>query len=222
MKVKIDLHLHSFLSRQNEDYIKWFGLFETFEKLHFHNIKIASFSDHNMLGVDFYQEAKKMAQSANILLLPAIEVNIVRLDGKIGNIIYVFDSELPISLLEEISSIAKTQIPKRGISLSTACSIFKKFDPIVIPHVGKSDHLKYDDLAKIEFDAIEISNIKNSNFVNVMKKGLETSIVSFSDTHKWDRYPEQSKLITIVEIDSLSFNDLKNAFQKNKNYSKEN
>ena len=88
MKVKVDLHLHSFVSRSNGDGIKWTSLFDAISKLVENNVQIAAFSDHNKLDVNFYIEAKNLAQTANILLLPAIEVNVVRLDGQIANIIY--------------------------------------------------------------------------------------------------------------------------------------
>ena len=91
MKVKVDLHLHSFVSRSNGDGIKWTSLFDAISKLVENNVQIAAFSDHNKLDVNFYIEAKNLAQTANILLLPAIEVNVVRSDGQIANIIYIFD-----------------------------------------------------------------------------------------------------------------------------------
>ena len=63
-------------------------------------------------------------------------------------------------------------------------NIFKEFETIKIPHVGKSDYFKYEDLLKIEYDAIEISNKNNRNFKSFIKhKDIQTSIVAFSDTH---------------------------------------
>lgn len=218
--MKIDLHLHSIVSRSNGDAIKWDSLYHSISKLVNNNIKIAAFSDHNKLDLNFYFEAHQLAKTANILLLPAIEVNVVRSDGKIANIIYVFDNKLTKNELEEISLIAKKEIPKRGISLIKCDYIFEKFNPITIPHVGKSDHFKYEDLLKIKFDAMEISNEKDSNYLNVIKKGICSSIVAFSDTHKWNDYPQLKKLITEIEMNELSFKELKKQLQKNKNYTK--
>lgn len=220
MLIKIDLHLHSYVSRSNGDAIKWESLFHTISKLRNNNIKIASFSDHNKLDVDFYLEAKKLAQTAGILLLPAIEVNVVRNDGKIANIIYVFDQDLNQEQLEKISKIARLQIPKRGISLKKCNTVFEEFETIKIPHVGKSDHFKYEDLLEIKFDAIEISNEKDQNYLQVIKKGILSSVVAFSDTHKWNDYPQLRRLITCIDIEDISFSNLKNEFKKNKDYTK--
>lgn len=213
--------MHSPASRSNDDAIKWISLYDSILKLVNNDIKIASFSDHNVLDVKFYLEAKELAKTADILLLPAIEVNVVRLDGNIANIIFVFDQDLPEIELKKISDIAKFQIPKRGISLNKCNEIFKEFKTIKIPHVGKSDHFKYEDLLEIEYDAIEISNEENPNYINVMKKGINTSVVSFSDTHKWDDYPQLKKLITIIEdMKNTSFDELKNKLKENKYYSR--
>ena len=221
MKVKVDLHLHSFVSRSNGDGIKWTSLFDAISKLVENNVQIAAFSDHNKLDVNFYIEAKNLAQTANILLLPAIEVNVVRSDGQIANIIYIFDQDLEKDQLIKICEIANQEIPKRGISLTKCNTIFQDFQTIKIPHVGKSDHFKYEDLLQIEYDAIEISNENDKNYLSVTKKeNINTSIVAFSDTHKWNDYPQLRRLITLIDLENISFQDLKEALNKNMNYTK--
>ena len=221
MKIKVDLHLHSFVSRSNGDGIKWTSLFDAISKLVENNVQIAAFSDHNKLDVNFYIEAKNLAQTANILLLPAIEVNVVRSDGQIANIIYIFDQDLEKDQLIKISEIANQEIPKRGISLTKCNTIFQEFQTIKIPHVGKSDHFKYEDLLQIEYDASEISNENDKNYLRVMKKGyINTSIVAFSDTHKWNDYPQLRRLITLIDLENINFKDLKKALNKNINYTK--
>lgn len=220
--IKIDLHLHSPFSRQNGDGIKWESMYDSISELIKNDIKIAAFSDHNILDVDFYFEAYELAKTANILILPAIEANVVRSDGKIANIIFVFDN-LEKNQLKKISDIARKSLPKRGISLKKCNSIFKDFETIKIPHVGKSDHFKFDDLIQIEYDAIEITNRNHPNYLNVLKKGIiNTSVVAFSDTHKWDLYPENENLITIIDkIKEISFKGLKEVFENKKDYTKE-
>lgn len=221
MKIKVDLHLHSFVSRSNGDGIKWTSLFDSISKLIENNVQIAAFSDHNKLDVNFYIEAKNLAKTANILLLPAIEVNVVRSDGQIANIIYVFDQDLEKDQLGKISEIANQEIPKRGISLTKCNTIFQDFQTIKIPHVGKSDHFKYEDLLQIKYDAIEISNENDKNYLSVTKKeNINTSIVAFSDTHKWNDYPQLRRLITLIDLENISFQDLKKALNKNINYTK--
>lgn len=220
MQVKLDLHLHSYVSRSNGDGIKWESLYHSISKLLSNNVKIASFSDHNKFDLNFYYEAKKLSKTANILLLPAMEVNVLRTDGKIANIIYVFDDKLTNEQLEKISLIAKKEIPKRGISLQKCNYIFQEFRPIMIPHVGKSDHFKYEDLQQIKFDAMEISNENDRNYLSVIKKGVISSVVAFSDTHKWNDYPQLKKLITCIEMEEISFDELKKQLKKNKNFTK--
>lgn len=217
--IRIDLHLHSPSSSQNGDSIKWTSNFDSINKLKLFDIKIASFSDHNILDVDFYLEIKKLASTTNILVLPGIEVNVVRSDGNIANLIYIFDSGLSIEELRKISKIAST-IPKLGISLKASEEIFSEFETIKIPHVGKSDHFKFNDLEKITFDAIEISNPNHTNYLSCLRKGLNSSIVAFSDTHRWNLYPEQNKLITEVELEEINFKNLKEVFNKKNNYTK--
>ncbi len=222
MKIKVDLHLHSFVSRSNGDGIKWISLYDSINKLIENKVQIAAFSDHNKLDVNFFLEAHKLAKTANVLLLPAIEANVVRLDGQIANLIYVFDQDLSKEDLLKISEIANYEIPKRGISLKKCNEIFSEFETIKIAHVGKSDHFKYEDLIQIEYDAIEISNENYNNYLNVMKHDdIQTSIVAFSDTHKWDSYPQVKRLVTIIDdMQDISFNELKKALHKNKDYTK--
>lgn len=219
--IRIDLHLHSPFSRQNGDGIKWKSIYDSISMLLKNNIKIAAFSDHNIFNVDFYLEAYELAKTANILILPAIEANVVRSDGKIANIIFIFEN-LEKEQLEKISNIAKKELPKRGISLKKCNNIFKDFNTIKIPHVGKGDHFKIDDLIQIDYDAIEITNKKHPNYLSFLRKGIDTSVVAFSDTHKWDLYPENENLITVIDkIEKISFSELKEVFRKKKDYTKE-
>lgn len=222
MNVKIDLHLHSFVSSKKDgDIIKWDSLYESISKLIKEKVQIAAFSDHNLFDVDFYLEAKELAQTANILLLPAIEIDVVRLDGKKANIIFVFNNNLTKDELKKIRSITIKETPKRGISLTKCKELFKDFEKIIIPHVGKSDHFKYEDLLKINYDAIEISNENDKNYLSVTKKGINSSVVAFSDTHQWNNYPQLKKLITIIDnMKKISFKELKKQLNKNKNYYK--
>ncbi len=220
--VKVDLHLHSENSRQNGDAIKWESLYDSILKLRNNNVNIGAFSDHNAFNVEFYLEAKNLALSAGILMLPAIEINVVRKDGKIANIIFVFEENLTFDQLNQISDICKNETPKRGISLKKCNNLFKDFKTIRIPHVGKSDHFKYEDLQEINYDAIEISNENDKNYLSVInKENIKTSVVAFSDTHKWNSYPQLNKLVTIIDdMEIVSFDELKKHLNLNKKYFK--
>lgn len=216
----IDIHLHSDRSIRNGDAIQWESLYDSLKKLQSNHIQIAAFTDHNIFDYKFYKEAKKLASSGDILLLPGIEVNVVRSDGKAAHILYLFEECLSDDKLEQIQKIAKKEIPKTGISLLKVNTIFNDFNTIKIPHVGKSDFFKYEDLKKISFDAIEISNENDKNYLSVIKKSdIKTSIVAFSDTHKWKMYPQLNELVTdIKELNYKSFSHLKAKLLENKKY----
>ncbi len=216
--MKIDLHLHSPISRSNGDSIKWDSPHHAIKKLIRNDIKIAAFTDHNKFDPDFYLQIYQLAKTANILFLPAIEVNVVRTDGQTAHLLYIFEQNLSIEQLQEISKIARCDIPKRGISLKKCNTIFSNFNTIKIPHVGKSDHFKYADLLQIEYDAIEISNEEDKNYLSVMKHSdINTSVVAFSDTHMWDEYPQARKLVTVIDdLEIPSFKELKAKLSQNK------
>ena len=219
--MRIDLHLHSPFSEPNGDAIKWVDTRTSLIKLVQHNVKIAAFSDHNVFNTKFYKEVRDLSKSANLVILPAIEANVTRNDGKIANLLYIFPETLKDEQLQQIETITKLYIPKKGITIKKANDIFKDFKTIKIPHIGKSDHFKYKDILELKYDAFEVSNLKHPNYVSIMKKGIKTSTVSFSDTHIWKKYPQIKKLITDIELKEATFICLKNALLKNKVYSKE-
>ena len=217
--IKIDLHLHSPASKDNGDGIEWESDYHTIKQLKNHNVQIAAFSDHNVFDWKHYQSLKQLAATAQILVLPAIEINVVRTDGQIANLIVIFSETLKTEELQTISAIAQKELPKRGISLARAETIFAEFATIRIPHVGKSDHFKWVDLQQITYDAIEITNAKHPNYQSVLKKEVKTAIVAFSDTHIWDHYPQQDKLITIIDqMETLSFAALKMALARKEDF----
>lgn len=221
--IRIDLHTHTSSSILNGDrritfdsVQKSLSIFDKF------NVKIAAFSDHNRFNSEQYILARELAKKYNILFLPAIEVNVQRTsDSKVANIIYIFSDLLNNEQLKEIELIAKKFIPKSGISNKNVDIIFQKFETIKIPHIGKSDAFKYEDIKDFDIDAIEISSYNNLNFKSTIKKGYKGSIVAFSDTHVWEKYPECSTLKTeIDEMEQISFKELKKALAKNKDYTK--
>ena len=182
---------------------------------------MAAFSDHNIFNPESYKKARDLALPAGLIFLPAIEANVTRKDGKIANLIYIFPEDLCDEKLNKIQSIAKEFLPKKGITIKAANNIFKEFETIRIPHIGKSDHFKYEDILELDYDAFEVSNLKHANYLRIMKKNIKTSTVSFSDTHVWKKYPQISTLITEIDIKTPTFNNLKKALSKNKIYSKE-
>ncbi|MGL4951991.1 MAG: PHP domain-containing protein [Mycoplasma sp.] len=220
--MKIDLHLHSFASESNGDSIKFFSIYDTLVKIMNSNVKMAAFTDHNTFDVNLYIEARKLAKTGNITLLPGIEVNVIRLNGEIGHMLILFNNNLDENKLNKISQIAKEKIWKNGVSIHKINNLFDEYETIRIIHIGKGDFFKWDDLENLNYDAFEITNRNHPNFKSVMKHGYKSSIVSFSDTHMWDNYPQLKQYeTTIDDLENATFEELKNALSLNIDYVKE-
>ncbi|WPL36735.1 PHP domain-containing protein [Malacoplasma iowae] len=218
--MKIDLHLHTPASISNGDTIKWSSLYDTLKKLKVNNVEIASFTDHNIFDYELYKKAYQLALTGKIKLLPGIEVNVVRKNGIIGHMLIIFNDNLTDQELLMLQKEANT-ILKNGVSLSNINNLFSNFETIRIIHIGKNDFFSYEDLEGLNYDSFEITNEMHPNYKQVLKKGFISSVVAFSDTHVWDKYPQQGELVTIVDdIGEKSFNALKKALKQNKIYYK--
>ena len=216
--MKIDLHLHSKASSFNGDSIKWIGDKEVLALLYKYNYKMISFTDHNVLDYKQYIKFRKYLNGA-ISILPGIEVNIITERGEIGNILFLFKEDLNEEELERISHICEVKLKKNGVTHKQAMECFGDYETIIIPHVGKSDYLAPSDLAKINYDAFEATNLKHHNYVKSMKWiDNEVSTVAFSDTHVWTSYPQQDKLITDIELEEPTFNLLKEKLKERKDF----
>ncbi len=218
--MKVDLHLHSYASSQNGDAIKWDSLYDAVSRIYKSGVRLASFTDHNVFDVDLYLESSKLGKTGGLIFLPGIEVNVVRKNGVIANLIYIFKEDLAIDQLLKIKKITES-IPKRGITIDNANKIFDDFDVLRIPHIGKSDHFKSEDLKDLKFDAFEVTNLTHPNYLKTLKDGFISSVVSFSDTHIWKSYPQQKTLVTEIILNPISYNSLEEKFRENKIFSKE-
>lgn len=218
--MKVDLHLHSYASAQNGDSVKWDSTHDAVSRLYKAGVRLAAFSDHNIFDVDLYLECSQLGKTGGMIFLPAIEVNVVRMNGVIANLIYVFPENLSIDELKEIRRISRVEIPKNGITINKANIIFNKFDVLKIPHIGKSDHFKTDDLHNLKYDAFEVTNLNHPNYLKTIKDGLNSSVVAFSDTHIWKSYPQQKTLITEMDLNPIGFESLKNKLAENKIFAK--
>ncbi len=218
--IKVDLHLHSYASAQNGDSIKWESTYDTVSRLYRAGVRLAAFSDHNVFDVDLYLECSELGKTGGMVFLPAIEANVVRKNGVIANLIYIFPENLSKEELLKIRKIAQLEIPKRGVTIEKANNIFNDFDIIRIPHVGKSDHFKSEDLKDLIWDAFEVTNLSHPNYLKTIKDNFKTSVVAFSDTHIWKSYPQQQTLITEMELNPISYKSLKNKLKENKIFAK--
>lgn len=223
---KIDLHLHTNISQLNGDSIShaddpkkiaW-TLFN-------HEIKMFSFTDHNELDVDQFYEVKKIIKNT-MTILPGIEVNMRRSDNyKPCDMLVIFPENLSFEDLKKIKTICREHLNKNGLSVKKMNGLFAEFSTIRIPDVGKSGACYVGDLDSnspetIIYDAVETSDEKNANFKRFLKLNLSTSVVAFSDTHKWQHYPACRRLYTDINLDNYSFADLQKALQTNQSFYK--
>ena len=218
----IDLHLHSLHSRHNGDSIKWLGDKETLTLIYKKGYRAISFTDHSIFDSNQYIEMREYLNGA-ISIFPGIEVNIRTARGEIGNILYIFPENLSNEQLLKLEKIVSKNLRKEGVSKEMLDTIFKEYDFLKIPHVGKSDYLEYEDLIKYGFDAFEITNANHFNFKKVMKlHDKPVSVVAFSDTHVWTSFPQNDRLITDMDFkEAPSFKNIKEYLDANKNYTKE-
>ena len=223
---KIDLHLHTNISQLNGDSIShaddpkkiaW-TLFN-------HEIKMFSFTDHNELDVDQFYEVKKIIKNT-MTILPGIEVNMRRSDNyKPCDMLVIFPEDLSFEDLKKIKTICREHLNKNGLSVKKMNGLFAEFSTIRIPDVGKSGACYVGDLDSnspetIIYDAVETSDEKNANFKRFLKLNLSTSVVAFSDTHKWQHYPACRRLYTDINLDNYSFADLQKALQTQQSFYK--
>ncbi len=217
--MKIDLHLHTKASTSNGDSIIFKSVNDSVTKLFKNNIKMAAFTDHNVFNVKIFKEARDLGKTGNIIFLPGIEVNVTRKSGEIAHMLILFREDLDDDDLNEIALIAKNRIWKSGISLKNINSLYENFETIRIIHIGKTDHFIFEDLENLDYDAFETTNFENKNYKRVYKK-IKKSVVSFSDTHFWDSYPQVNILETFISgANKLNFDILKKEFAKNKIFS---
>lgn len=216
--MKIDLHLHSENSIPNGDSIKWTTDYDTLKKIMNNNVKAISFTDHNYFSKSFYNSIKKLAATANIKVFPGLELNVINKRDKVSHMLIIFRDDLPDEKLDEIEKIINS-LTKTGISINQVNNFLSEYETIRIIHIGKNDYFKLEDLDGLNYDAFEITNENHTNYKNVINNNVISSVVSFSDTHSWDKYPQQNELETILNgIDEPSFDNIKYCFSLNKNY----
>ena len=213
--MKTDFHLHSPASILNGDSINWSNTPDIIRKLWNNKVGAFAFTDHNVFDSKLFLDAKSMCKN-NIFVFPGVEINIVKADGVIAHLILLFDRELDESKVIKLEKLCKDNLRKRGIKIDAVNEIFKDYEYIAIPHVGKGDFFKVDEL---DFDhvAIETTSEKNANYKRWIKHLNNKSIVAFSDTHIWKDYPQNEELTTDIDFDG-SFKDLKEKLTLNKSY----
>ena len=222
--MRVDLHLHSLLSKSNGDSIKFDSYFECFKILKRVKIEMCAFTDHNVFNAEHFVENKDVASKFGISLLPGAELNVVRKNNDIAHVLVLFDDDLSLEEYKKIQKIISTEGGKRSIRIENLDKVFAEFETIKIPHVGKGDYATHNDLQSLEHQAIEVPNENHSNYKAYRKndEGNKTkkSIVAFSDTHHWNHYPEIGKVYTSLP-EVKNFKELKEVLLTTQDYRKE-
>ncbi|MGL4950552.1 MAG: PHP domain-containing protein [Mycoplasma sp.] len=217
--MKIDLHLHTSASESNGDSIKFISAYDSLCTINNAGVKMAAFTDHNTFDKNIYLEARAIAKTGGIVMLPGIEVNVVKQNGEIAHMLILFKEDLNESQLDKICTIAKTKIWKSGVSITSINELFSEFETIRIIHIGKSEFFQYMDLEGLNYDAFEVTNLNHPNYKSVSRHGCVSSLVSFSDTHMWNNYPQIKEYETFInDLKVASFDNLKHSLSLNKNY----
>lgn len=220
--MKIDLHLHTFLSKSNGDSIKWNSLNETITQLYKHHVKMFAFTDHNTFDANLYIEAKEFAKTGGLVCLPGFELNVIRKNDLIGHMLIIFSDLLSSEQLKNIESTIRQKIRKSGVHINQVNELFNEYETIRIIHVGKNDFFDMEDIKNLNYDAFEITNYHHPNYILFNNNGILSSVVAFSDTHMWNDYPQQKNLYTDIDLDELTFKNLKEKLSTKKDYVKEN
>jgi predicted metal-dependent phosphoesterase TrpH len=100
------------VSAPNGDALSLESIEEAIRILHKNNVGIGAFTDHNNFSVEQYLRASKYAKTGNILLLPGIELDVIRNNNIRGNILLVFDNNLNQKQLLKLEKIIKLKTGK--------------------------------------------------------------------------------------------------------------
>lgn len=208
--IKIDLHMHSQYSSINGDKILFESPSEAMIKLKENGVGICAFTDHNIFAKTFYESNKVIANKFGIKLFPGVEVDVVKNNGQIGHILIIADDSID---LQEFETFVKKNFGKRKISTQGFFSAIKDRNFIVIPHVGKGEHFDFLDLKDFKVDAIETTNLENPKLLKYnAQSNNRDAVVAFSDTHAWNKYPQNDNVFTYVN-DVKTFEELKQELQ---------
>ncbi|GMO16111.1 MAG: hypothetical protein Ta2E_07290 [Mycoplasmoidaceae bacterium] len=189
---KIDLHLHSLISKNIGDTIGWISLESTINKIKNASIECVSFTDHDQFSYSFFNDLTTMIKNKNLNIIPfpGTEITVSRTNGKRAHVLFIFDNKTPNELLIKLETI----INKNRLLNPSGCKISKFIEKIqnynffIIPHVDKSDSVIFEDVREIKnyIYNIECSK-KSSEYKKFLKDSAEMPLnaVKFSDCHSW-------------------------------------
>lgn len=215
--VKLDLHIHSALSKKKDKEKVANNTIENvdilIEKLQKNKVNMISITDHNAFDMELYNKVKSYEGKKIKKILPGIEFD-VEIRKKRVHIITVFDDRH----IEKINEIPdKINIPfdntkKNAFTEKTFKDILKNIDlnVLLIVHqksgirannqnenLAKVGEKEFDSIIGIDyFDAVEFRSGKVEGILNDYKYEKQLNNLRYitgTDCHVWNVYPQQDE-----------------------------
>ncbi len=194
MKDYIDLHLHSFHSRRNQDCIKWIDELWTLITMRDHHIKAFAITDHDIFSSKLFKSFQDVIASHkfDLTVFPGVEITIKRKNEEKGHILFIFDNNITEQQAKQLELAVYKSGHCYGASLDAVVKTFDGLgiDYIMIPHVGKCDSVVYEDVQdymdKIPY--VESAGHKQELVKFNSQSHSKAKNLMFSDTHIWDSY----------------------------------
>jgi hypothetical protein len=216
---KIDLHIHTDLSKKTKDndYKGSFSVETLREKLKDQGVKIFSLTDHNIINIDAYKEYYgTYSPETDPLLLLGIELDIER-EGKTYHALLIFNYSDNDSIeninkrIEDKFDEKSLSFKERKLSLDEITQIFPGDDFFFIPHAGRTKSIidgyegNIEEAQKmlilfqspLEKVPEKRRQVFNSNFDEFLKEPFrkkdDYAYLEFSDNHNIEEYPCKHK-----------------------------
>ncbi len=190
----VDLHLHSFQSRRNNDVIQWTDELATLIALRDKGIKVFAITDHDTFSSSLYKKNCDTIKAHNfdITIFPGVEITVKRLNEQKGHILFIFDNNITEAQAKQLEVTVFRNAHSYGTNLNSFVQNINKLSIpyIMIPHVGKCDYIVYEDVKDFIDNMPYVESPSNKSELTRFNSNLKTPIknIMFSDTHKWDMY----------------------------------
>jgi len=223
--LKIDLHIHTILSKttKDNDYKGNFSITVTKNKLIANDVKIFSFTDHNVINVNAYEEYYNSYTECDPLLLLGVELDIEvknNTNTKKYHTLIIFNY-LSIESVKNVSQRLENKYIEKGISnphdrvltIDEIVEIFPKDNYFFIPHADSDKDIvsaykgpQIKDAQKMVLlmqcalekvtkqETIRAYEIGfNSLLSQSFKSKKDIPYINFSDNHNIEQYPCKHK-----------------------------
>mgnify|MGYP001774964528 CR=1 FL=1 len=215
----IDLHCHTIQIKKGESKNRNVTKEKFISSLIKSNVSVVAITNHNYF--DFKQYADFKDNDSEILVLPGIELDVMRKNQEIGHCVLVSNPDKINHFFDFIDSEGlsqKTNAEEYTISLQDFVIKTQKIDGLFLIHYdGKKPYFSEEDYLFLKDSLVgdrlflEPSNL-TSAFV-YMSAGYKCLIGS--DIKNWDNYP--GKTLPELKIQIGSFNSLKLLLKKDEN-----